>query len=111
MTGASPTAASSETPGGAAAATLPEGVDAHRVGPVPARLLVRAHLTKVEVFEACQALAAADPVLVAAGRLDEARALGDLFELLEDRLTAPDHPVPATYDCSGRYSMDSELTQ
>lgn len=95
MTGGSATAAPSETPGGAAAATLtaaatrPGGVAAHRVGPVPARLLVRVHLTKVEVFEACQALADADPVLVAAGRLDEARALGDLFELLEDRLTGP----------------------
>jgi hypothetical protein len=47
------------------------------------------HLTKQEVFGACQALADADPVLVAAGRVDQARALGDLFELLEDRLTAP----------------------
>jgi hypothetical protein len=90
---------------------MPAGAAAHRVGPVPAGFLVRAHLTKVEVFEACQALADADPVLVAAGRLDEARALGDLFELLEDRMTGPDHLVPATYDCSGRYSMDSELTQ
>jgi hypothetical protein len=50
-------------------------------------MLVPVQLTKQEVFEACQALADADPVLVAAGRADEARALGDLFELLEDRLT------------------------
>jgi hypothetical protein len=56
---------------------------------VPARLSVVVHLTKQEVFGACQALADADPVLVAAGRVDQARALGDLFELLEDRLTAP----------------------
>jgi hypothetical protein len=56
---------------------------------VPTTLSVRVHLTKHEVFGACQALADADQVLVAAGRVDEARALGDLFELLEDRLTGP----------------------
>jgi hypothetical protein len=44
-------------------------------------------LTKREVFEACQALADADRVLVAAGTIDEAGALADLFELLEDRMT------------------------
>ena len=58
-------------------------------GPVPASLLLRVHLTKQEVFAACQALADADPVLVAAGGIDQARALADLFELLEDRLTGP----------------------
>jgi len=44
-------------------------------------------LTKREVFDACQALADADRVLVAAGTTDEAGALADLFELLEDRMT------------------------
>ncbi len=77
---------------------------AHGAAPGPARAGIgravtvtvglpgRVHLTKQEVFEACQALADADPVLVAAGCVDEARALGDLFELLEDRLTDP--PLP-----------------
>jgi hypothetical protein len=86
-------------------------------------------LTKAETFGACQALADADRVLVAAGTLREARALGDLFELLEDRMTrtgarpsragsdrpegpgGEDRTLPASYDCSGSYSMDSELTQ
>ncbi len=86
-------------------------------------------LTKAETFGACQALADADRVLVAAGTMREARALGDLFELLEDRMTrtgagpsrtGSDRPVgpeggdralPTPYDCSGSYSMDSELTQ
>lgn len=45
------------------------------------------HLSKQEVFDACQALADADHELVAAGASDAARALGDLFELLEDRMT------------------------
>jgi hypothetical protein len=47
------------------------------------------YLTKREVFEACQALADADRVLVAVGTTDESGALGDLFELLEDRMTRP----------------------
>jgi hypothetical protein len=46
-------------------------------------------LTKREVFDACQALADADRVLVATGSTTEARALGDLFELLEQRMTSP----------------------
>ncbi len=45
------------------------------------------HLTKREVFDACQALADADRELVATGATQESRALGDLFELLEDRMT------------------------
>jgi hypothetical protein len=44
-------------------------------------------LTKSEVFAACQALADADRVLTRAGGGREASALGDLFELLEDRLS------------------------
>jgi len=45
-------------------------------------------LTKQEVFGACQALADADRVLVAAHCHAEASALGDLFQLLEQRLTS-----------------------
>jgi len=44
-------------------------------------------LSKGEVFGACQALADADRALLRAGRTGEADALGDLFELLEQRLT------------------------
>jgi hypothetical protein len=44
-------------------------------------------LSKGEVFGACQALADADRALLQAGRTDEAGALGDLFELLEQRLS------------------------
>jgi hypothetical protein len=65
----------------------------------------RVHLTKGEAFDACQALADADRVLVAAGGTAEADALGDLFELLEDRLTTPGQ------ESVGSYSMESELTQ
>ena len=45
-------------------------------------------LTKREAFDACQVLADADRFLLRAGRLAEASALGDLFELLEERLTS-----------------------
>jgi hypothetical protein len=45
-------------------------------------------LTKREAFDACQALADADRFLVRAGRRAEADALGDLFELFEERLSA-----------------------
>jgi hypothetical protein len=45
-------------------------------------------LTKREAFDACQALADADRILIRSGGLAEATALGDLFELLEERLTA-----------------------
>jgi len=44
-------------------------------------------LSKGEVFGACQALADADRALLRAGRTGEADALGDLFELLEQRLS------------------------
>jgi hypothetical protein len=43
-------------------------------------------LTKAEAFTLCQALADADRRLVRAGFVEEAGALGDAFELLEDRL-------------------------
>ena len=45
-------------------------------------------LTKQEAFAACQALADADRALLQAGRSAEANALGDLFELFEERLVA-----------------------
>jgi len=61
-------------------------------------------LTKDEVFGACQALADADRHLVRAGCTAEADALGELFELFEERL-AGDQPG------SGSYSMESEFTQ
>jgi hypothetical protein len=47
-------------------------------------------LTKAEAFGACQALADADRVLLKSGRISEATALGDLFELLEQRLASVD---------------------
>jgi hypothetical protein len=91
----------------------------------------RVHLTKREAFDACQALADADRVLVAAGGTLEARALGDLFELLEDRLSGPatvsarflagdgwprgsrpvDHGVGRGQESVGSYSMEREFTQ
>ena len=45
-------------------------------------------LTKQEAFAACQALADADRALLQAGRSAEATALGDLFDLFEERLVA-----------------------
>ncbi len=57
-------------------------------GPRPVAFTATVQLSKCEVFAACQALADADRVLVATGSLDVAEALGDLFELLEQRLTA-----------------------
>ncbi len=98
MTGISPivtaTGVSGATTGAHGPARAPARADMDRAVTVTvtAGLPGRVHLTKQEVFEACQALADADPVLVAAGRVDEARALGDLFELLEDRLTDPSLP-------------------
>ena len=44
-------------------------------------------LSKGEVFGACQALADADRLLLRSGGKSEASALGDLFELLEARLS------------------------
>ncbi len=55
----------------------------------PVAFAARVQLSKGEVFQACQTLADADRVLVATGSLDVAEALGDLFELLEQRLTDP----------------------
>jgi hypothetical protein len=75
----------------------------------PARFGAGVWLTKFEVFAACQALADADRVLARSGRGRgrEASALGDLFELFEDRLSAGAQPDPG----SRSYSSESELTQ
>lgn len=58
--------------------------------PGPVRFLPTVLLTKGEVFAACQVLADADRCLVRAGLLGEADALGNLFELLENRMAAAD---------------------
>ena len=71
----------------------------------PARFVAGVWLTKPEVFAACQALADADRVLVGSGSAREARALGDLFALFEDRLSA------RTQSDAGSYSSESEFTQ
>jgi hypothetical protein len=60
--------------------------EGHRTAQVHFGSSVR--LTKREAFDACQALADADRFLVRAGRRAEAKALGDLFELFEERLTS-----------------------
>lgn len=51
------------------------------------------HLSKQEAFAACQALADADRFLLRAGCTEAARALGDLFELLEERMVADEASV------------------
>ncbi len=71
-------------------------------------------LTKHEVFEACQALADADRLWSGPGGTAEAGALGDLFELLEDRMTRTSARVglrARSQPTSGSYSMESEFTQ
>jgi hypothetical protein len=62
----------------------PDPVDRHRAVHFAPSVL----FTKAEVFEACQALADADRVLLRAGGVTEAAALGELFELFEERLVA-----------------------
>ena len=64
-------------------------------GDGPVRFSDVVHLTKCEAFRACQVLADADRLLVRAGQLPEADALGDLFELFEERL-AVDGPTAPT---------------
>jgi hypothetical protein len=49
-------------------------------------------LTKAEAFGACQALADADRGLLRSGLISEATALGNLFELLEQRLASAAGP-------------------
>jgi hypothetical protein len=56
-------------------------------GAGPVRFQDSVVLSKGEVFGACQALADADRVLLRTGGKSEALALGDLFELLEARLS------------------------
>ena len=69
-----------------------------------ARLAPMVRLSKAEVVMACQVLADADRCLADAGTAVERSALGDLFDLLEDRLTGGQ-------PSSGEYSRESELTQ
>ena len=96
-------------------AVLPD----HRVRFTPSVIL-----TREEAFDACQALADADRCLIGLGHGVEATALGALFDLLEDRLTATQAlpfqalPVEALASTvlsgqalSGSYSMESEFTQ
>jgi hypothetical protein len=56
-------------------------------GAGPVRFEDSVVLSKGEVFGACQALADADRLLLRSGGTSEASALGDLFELLEARLS------------------------
>ncbi len=71
-------------------ATGPDAGD-HGISEEPAAGPIRFQdsvvLSKGEVFGACQALADADRVLLRSGGKSEASALGDLFELLEARLS------------------------
>jgi hypothetical protein len=60
--------------------------ESHPADPVHFGSSIR--LTKREAFDACQVLADADRFLLRAGRNVEASALGDLFELFEERLTS-----------------------
>jgi hypothetical protein len=61
---------------------------AARSHPTAVQFSSTVRLTKREAFDACQALANADRFLIRAGRTAEAGALGDLFELFEERLSA-----------------------
>ncbi len=82
-------------------------------GPDPAgraRFAGSVGLTKAEVFTACQALADADRLLARVGGTSEAGALGDLFELLEERLSRTVGPA-CDQSPSGRYSSEREFTQ
>ncbi len=74
--------------------------------------LASVRFTKAEAFAACQALADADRILLRAGRVVEAAALGDLFELFEERLAAgPRTQRGLIHPWFGSNSIESELTQ
>jgi hypothetical protein len=77
--------------------------------PPAARFAARVFFSKTEVFAACQALADADRALSRSGRDREAEALGDLFELFEERLSR--WPQLDGDSASGSYSRASEFTQ
>jgi hypothetical protein len=77
--------------------TTPSGTDGAArtgVGPRPISFAADVRLSKEETFAACQILADADRCLIRSGRVGEAGALGDLFELLESRLVS-DGAVPS----------------
>jgi hypothetical protein len=68
-------------------------------GPDPLQFSAAVWLTKREAFDACQALADADRFLLRAGAYEVAGALGDLFELFEERLTpVRSHPGSSSSD-------------
>jgi hypothetical protein len=54
----------------------------------PVRFAATLTLTKHEAYAACEVLASAERALVRAGRPEPAAALGQLFDLLEQRLVA-----------------------
>ncbi len=105
-TAAAPGRGTAAAPGGGGAAWHPAlagppipQADPGRTTPVPLGIASAVVLTKSEVFGACQALADADRALLRTGRVAEAGALGDLFDLLEQRLAVP---VPAPRSAADR---------
>jgi len=93
ITTSSPPASATTEPASTNAAAEPTSTDASRPGDPelpgagPVRFEDSVVLSKGEVFGACQALADADRFLLRSGGKSEASALGDLFELLEARLS------------------------
>lgn len=74
-------------------------------------------LSKREVFEVCEACAAAERALMRKRLPVEAAALAAVFELLEGRLVVQDReprgqdPPSSPFSFSGSKSSESELTQ
>ncbi|HXA31002.1 MAG TPA: hypothetical protein VNV87_01990 [Acidimicrobiales bacterium] len=93
ITTSTPPASATTEPTGAGASADATDMDAGRHGNLappgsePVRFEDSVVLSKREVFGACQALADADRSLLRSGAKSEASALGDLFELLEARLS------------------------
>jgi hypothetical protein len=93
ITTSTPPASATTEPTSTNAAVEATSMDAGRQGiPAPpcagpVRFEDSVVLSKGEVFGACQALADADRLLLRSGGKSEASALGDLFELLEARLS------------------------
>jgi hypothetical protein len=93
ITTSTPPASVTPAPTGTDAAAESPGSEAgryagpERAGTEPVHFEDSVVLSKGEVFGACQALADADRLLLRRGGKSEASALGDLFELLEARLS------------------------
>jgi len=93
ITTSTPPPSGTTEPTSASAAIEATSMDAGRQGSPelpgagPVRFEDSVVLSKGEVFGACQALADADRLLLRSGGKSEASALGDLFELLEARLS------------------------